>query len=108
MLPLCAAENIISEFSKQPLMYGLQERYILDGFLNYNEETNMIGSKKLLPFYDIINSQCKSLFEALYTDCRSLSGMNALQNILLALVKPEDTILILSPESGGMRHYLIF
>ncbi len=101
VLPLCAAENIISEFSKQPLMYGLQERYILDGYLNYNEETNMIGSKKLLPFYDIVNLQCKSLFGALYTDCRSLSGMNALQNILLALVKPEDTILILSPESGG-------
>ena len=101
VLPLCAAENIISEFSKQPLMYGLQERYILDGHLNYNEETNMIGSKKLLPFYDIVNSQCKSLFGALYTDCRSLSGMNALQNILLALVKPKDTILILSPESGG-------
>lgn len=101
VLPLCAAENIISEFSKQPLMHGLQERYILDGYLNYNEESNMIGSKKLLPFYDIINSQCKSLFGALYTDCRSLSGMNALQNTLLALVKPQDTVLILSPESGG-------
>lgn len=101
ILPLCAAENIISEFSKQPLMFGLQERYILDGYLNYNEETNMIGSKKLFPFYDIVNSQCKDLFGALYTDCRSLSGMNALQNILLSLTKKGDMVMILSPESGG-------
>ena len=101
VLPLCAAENIISEFSKQPLMLGLQERYILDGYLNYNEQANMIGSKKLLPFYKLVSSQCEDLFAAKYTDCRSLSGMNALQNILLALVKHGDTVLIQSPESGG-------
>ena len=101
VLPLCAAENIISEFSKHPLLYGLQERYILDGYLNYDESTNMIGSQKLLPFYEIINLQCKKLFGSIYADCRSLSGMNALQNILLALVNQGDTILIQSSESGG-------
>lgn len=100
-LPLCAAENIISEFSKRPLMYGLQERYILGGYLNYDEEENMIGSKKLLPFYEIVADQCKKMFNAYYTDCRSLSGMNAMQNILMALVKRDDTLLILSSESGG-------
>lgn len=101
VLPLCAAENIISEFSKEPLLYGLQERYILGGYLDYDEQNNMVGSKKLLPFYKIISEQCGKLFGALYTDCRSLSGMNALQNILLSLVKPNDNMLILSPESGG-------
>lgn len=100
-IPLCAAENIISEFSKKPLSYGLQERYILGGYLDYKEEENMIGSKKLLPFYEIISEQCKDLFGAVYTDCRSLSGMNALQNILLSLVNKDETMLILSPESGG-------
>ncbi len=101
VLPLCAAENILSEFSKQPLQYGLQERYILGGVIGYDEDNNMIGSKKLLPFYKIISEQCKKLFGAYYTDCRSLSGMNALQNILLALVKQDSNILILSAESGG-------
>lgn len=101
VLPLCAAENIISEFSKRPLVYGLQERYILDGYLHYDEGNNMIGSKKLLPFYEIVNSQCKKLFGSIYADCRSLSGMNALQNVLLALVNRGDNILIQSPESGG-------
>lgn len=100
-LPLCAAENIISEFSKKPLLYGLQERYILGGYLDYDENNNMIGSKKLLPFYEIIRDQCKKLFGAYYTDCRSLSGMNALQNILLSVVEKNNNILILSPESGG-------
>lgn len=101
VLPLCAAENILSEFSKRPLLYGLQERYILGGILNYDEHNNMIGSGKLLPFYEIVNEQCSHLFGAYYTDCRSLSGMNALQNILLSLVEQNDYILILSPESGG-------
>lgn len=100
-LPLSAAENIISEFSKEPLTYGLQERYILGGHLNYIEDENMIGSNKLLPLYKIINEQCDKLFGAYYTDCRSLSGMNALQNILLTLVNSGDTILLLSPNSGG-------
>ncbi len=101
VLPLCAAENIISEFSKEPMLYGLQERYILGGYLDYNEDNNMVGSKKLLPFYEIISDQCNKLFGAYYTDCRSLSGMNALQNILLSLIKQNDNILILSAESGG-------
>lgn len=100
-LPLCAAENIISEFSKQPLINGLQERYILGGHLDYDEDDNMIGSKKLLPFYEIITSQCSKLFNALYTDCRSLSGMNALQNILLSLMDSKSNIMILSSDSGG-------
>ena len=101
VLPLCAAENIISEFSKEPLTYGLQERYILGGFLEYNEENNMVGSERLLPFYKIVSEQCRKLFGAYYTDCRSLSGMNALQNILLSLIKQKDTVLILAAESGG-------
>lgn len=100
-LPLCAAENIISEFSKKPLLHGLQERYILGGYIDYDEDNNMIGSKKLLPFYEIISEQCKELFGAYYTDCRSLSGMNALQNILLSLVGRKENMLIMSSDSGG-------
>lgn len=83
------------------MLYGLQERYILGGYLDYNENNNMVGSKKLLPFYEIISDQCNKLFGAYYTDCRSLSGMNALQNTLLSLIKQNDNILILSAESGG-------
>ena len=35
LLPLCAAENVISPFSKIPLDTFLQEKYIMGGIINY-------------------------------------------------------------------------
>lgn len=100
-VPLCAAENVISDFSKIPLTMGLQERYILGGYLDYNIDDNMIGSDKVLPLYQLVNKQCKKIFDSDYCDCRSLSGMNAMTNILLALTQKGDTVLLSSPDCGG-------
>ncbi len=100
-IPLCAAENIISDFSKKPLTMGLQERYILGGYLDYDINNNMIGSEKVLPLYHLLNKQCNKIFGSNYCDSRSLSGMNGMINILLALTKAGDTILLSSPDCGG-------
>lgn len=100
-IPLCAAENVVSDFSKIPLKMGLQERYILGGYLDYDIMNNMIGSEKVLPLYQIIAKQCKKIFESDYCDCRSLSGMNGMINLLMALTKRGDTILLSDPECGG-------
>ena len=100
-IPLCAAENVISDFSKIPLTKGLQERYILGGHLDYNINDNMIGSDKVLPLYQLVNKQCKKIFGSNYCDCRSLSGMNGMINILLSLTKNGDTVLLSSPDCGG-------
>ena len=100
-IPLCAAENIISDFSKKPLTMGLQERYILGGYLDYDINNNMIGSEKVLPLYHLLNKQCNKIFGSNYCDSRSLSGMNGMINILLALTKEGDTILLSSPDCGG-------
>lgn len=100
-IPLCAAENIISDFSKKPLTMGLQERYILGGYLDYDINNNMIGSEKVLPLYHLLNKQCNKIFGSNYCDSRSLSGMNGMINILLALTKVGDTILLSSPDCGG-------
>lgn len=100
-VPLCAAENIISDFSKKPLTMGLQERYILGGYLDYDINNNMIGSEKILPLYHLLNKQCNKIFNSNYCDSRSLSGMNGMINILLALTKAGDTILLSSPDCGG-------
>lgn len=100
-IPLCAAENVISDFSKIPLTKGLQERYILGGYLNYDINNNMIGSDKVLPLYQLVNKQCKKIFDSNYCDCRSLSGMNGMTNILLALTQKGDTVLLSSPDCGG-------
>ena len=100
-IPLCAAENIISDFSKKPLTMGLQERYILGGYLDYDINNNMIGREKVLPLYHLLNKQCNKIFGSNYCDSRSLSGMNGMINILLALTKAGDTILLSSPDCGG-------
>ena len=47
LLPLCAAENVVSPFSKIPLDTFLQEKYIMGGVMQYQNESNFVGSKKL-------------------------------------------------------------
>ncbi len=100
-VPLCAAENIISPFAKLPLGIGLQERYIMGGMLGYDINDNFIGSEFLLPYYEKINQQCEILFNSTYADARTLSGMNAITSLLMALTEQNDTIILSSPETGG-------
>ena len=100
-LPLCAAENIISPFVRIPLDGNYQERYIMGGTYNYNINDNFIGSQHLLPFYSLIEKRCKELFNADYVDAKTLSGMNCVTSILMALTKTNDKILLLSENSGG-------
>lgn len=100
-IPLCAAENVISEFCKLPLSGDLQERYIMGNYNNHNYDDNFIGSEMLLPFYNLIQKECKKLFNAEFSDARTLSGMNCLTTLLMSLTKHGDKIMILSPQWGG-------
>ena len=100
-LPLCAAENVISDFGNMPLSMGFQERYIVGNTYSYIEDNNFIGSNYLLPFYEMISEECKKIFGAKYTDARTLTGMNCLMIVLMSLSKIGDRILILGSESGG-------
>lgn len=100
-LPLCAAENVISEFGNMPLSMGFQERYIVGNTYSYLEDNNFIGSTYLLPFYEMISEECKTVFGAKYTDARTLTGMNCLMIVLMSLAKIGDRILILGSASGG-------
>lgn len=100
-IPLCEAENVISDFCKLPLSGDLQERYIMGNYNNHNYDDNFIGSEMLLPFYNLIQKECKKLFESEYSDARTLSGMNCLTTLLMALTIYGDKIMILSPQWGG-------
>ncbi len=100
-LPLCAAENVISNFANMPLSMGFQERYIVGNTYSYLEDNNFIGSNYLLPYYQMISEECKIVFGAKYTDARTLTGMNCLMIVLMALAKAGDHILILGSQSGG-------
>lgn len=100
-LPLCAAENIISNFGNMPLSMGFQERYIVGNTYSYQEDGNFIGSSHLLPYYEMISEECYKIFNAKYSDSRTLTGMNCVMIVLMSLTKNGDKILILGGESGG-------
>ena len=100
-LPLCAAENVISDFCKLPLSGNFQEYYIMGSAYSYDNYKNFIGSDYLLPFYEMINQECEILFNAKYTDARTFTGMNCLTTLLMSLTNIGDRILILGDEWGG-------
>lgn len=100
-LPLCAAENVISDFANLPLSMGFQERYIVGNTYSYFEDNNFIGSHYLLPFYEMISEKCENIFGAKYTDSRTLTGMNCLMIVLMSLSNIGERIMILGSNSGG-------
>ncbi|MHA3690007.1 PLP-dependent aminotransferase family protein [Akkermansia sp. AKK6] len=100
-IPLCAAENILSDFCKIPLNGNLQERYIMGSSYSYRSDENFIGSEYLLPFYDAISEVCSLLFNSKYADARTLSGMNCLTTVLMSMTNIGDKILILPNSWGG-------
>ena len=100
-LPLCAAENVISDFVKWPLIAGYQERYIMGSAYDFTMNDNFIGADMLYPYYQMISELGKELFHAQFTDVRTLTGMNAANMLASALVKPGDNIMILGKEWGG-------
>lgn len=100
-LPLCAAENVISDFANLPLAFGFQERYIMNNTYSFNMDDNFIGCEKLFPFYDRISRICLRLFEANYTDPRPFTGMNCIDMILKTVCSPGTKMLILGKEYGG-------
>ena len=62
-LPLCAAENVVSPFSKIMLSSSLQEKYLLGASSTY-QENNFLGSNKLFEFNSLLNQLCLELYSA--------------------------------------------
>lgn len=100
-LPLCAAENICSEFVKIPQYSFLQEKYVLGGIINYKSEGNFNGSRNLYSIFSSLQEQCKKMFNCKYADARTLSGLNAITTLIMALFQIGDTVYISSPQYGG-------
>lgn len=101
LLPLCAAENIMSPFCKIPLDSFLQEKYIMGGTITYQKDNNFIGSDKLYSIYNLLTAQCKKMYHSNYADARTLSGVNAVTSLLMSLFTAGDKILISSEACGG-------
>ena len=100
-LPLCAAENVLSDFVKEPLSANFQERYIMGSAYDFSMEDNFVGADLLLPYFKMIDVLGREIFHAKYTDARTLTGMNAANMLVSALCKPGDNIMVLGKEWGG-------
>ncbi|WP_270245186.1 aminotransferase class I/II-fold pyridoxal phosphate-dependent enzyme [Lactococcus lactis] len=99
-LPLCAAENVVSPFSKIMLTSSLQEKYLLGASSKY-QENNFLGSDKLFEFNILLNQLCLRLYGAKYADARTLSGINAVTSLLMSLFEVGDIVFISNDEYGG-------
>jgi glycine/serine hydroxymethyltransferase len=100
-IPLCAAENVMSDFTKAALSSSFQERYIMGSAFNFTMNDNFIGADYLLPFYKQISILGDELFHAKFTDVRTLTGMNAANMLFSALLKQGDNVMILDKRWGG-------
>ncbi|MBS9776068.1 MAG: hypothetical protein KGV57_03140 [Fusobacterium sp.] len=100
-VPLCAAENAISDFVEIPLSFGFQERYIMNNTYSFEMKGNFIGAEKLIPFYQEISAACERIFGAKYTDCRPFTGMNCIDMIVKTVCESGDKMMLLSKEHGG-------
>lgn len=99
-LPLCAAENQMSEFSQNKMCENFAHLYAM-GNLYRDIKNDFIGSEYIFNLYDILSDICKDLFDAQYTDARTLSGMNCVLLVIMSLLKSGDKILLTTPEQGG-------
>lgn len=101
LLPLCAAENVTSPFAQIPLDSFLQEKYIMGGVNDYQYSNNFVGSEKLFSIYELLQSQCKKLYDSEYADPRTLSGVNAVTALMMSLFSAGDKILLYEEDCGG-------
>lgn len=100
-IPLCAAENCVSEFSKIPLSSSIKEKYVMGSPLEYIKDDNFIGADIVYPYYHIISDLCRQLYDAQYADARTLTGMNSITTLLMSLTNIGDKIAISSVDCGG-------
>jgi glycine hydroxymethyltransferase len=100
-IPLCAAENCMSHFAKLPLSSSIKEKYIMGSSLEYVKDDNFIGADIVYPYYHIISDLCNQLYDATYSDARTLTGMNAITTLLMSLTNIGDEIAVSSVDCGG-------
>lgn len=100
-IPLCAAENCMSEFSKIFLSSAIKEKYVMGSSLEYIREDNFIGADIVHPYYSIISDLCNQLYGAHYADARTLTGMNSITTLLMSLTNIGDKIAFSSVNCGG-------
>lgn len=98
IIPLCAAENYVSEFCMAPLISNFEGKY---SFKESSGNNSFIGGEYVERLNELLKKQCKKLFQANYTNTETLTGINCFTVCAMSLLSSEDVVLVTTPEQGG-------
>lgn len=98
VIPLCAAENYVSDFCMKPLISNFEGKY---SFAEASGNNSFIGGEYVERLNTLLKKQCKIMFGANYTNTETLTGINCFTVCVMSLLSPEDYVLVTTPEQGG-------
>ena len=98
VIPLCAAENYVSDFCMKPLISNFEGKY---SFKETSGNNSFIGGEFVERLYILLKKQCKIMFGANYTNTETLTGINCFTVCAMSLLSSEDLVLVTTPEQGG-------
>lgn len=98
VIPLCAAENYVSDFCMKPLISNFEGKYSFTGSSGNN---SFIGGEYVERLNNLLKRQCKIMFGANYTNTETLTGINCFTVCAMSLLSAADMVLVTTPEQGG-------
>lgn len=98
VIPLCAAENYVSDFCMKPLISNFEGKY---SFIESSGNNSFIGGEYVERLNILLKNQCKIMFGANYTNTETLTGINCFTVCAMSLLSTEDIVLVTTPEQGG-------
>lgn len=98
VIPLCAAENYVSDFCMKPLISNFEGKY---SFTESAGNNSFIGGEYVERLNVLLKEQCKKMFGANYTNTETLTGINCFTVCAMSLLSSEDFVLVTTPEQGG-------
>lgn len=98
VIPLCAAENYVSNFCMKPLISNFEGQY---SFVESSGNNSFIGGEYVERLGTLLKKQCKRTFGANYANTESLTGINCFTVCAMSLLSSVDYVLVTTPEQGG-------
>lgn len=101
-IPLCAAENYVSEFVKSALNSTWNGKYSLSNN-DFSSSSDFIGGNYVHELVAITVNQCNKIFSAKYSNPKTLTGMNCFTVTLMSCMDLCDNrkAFITTPDCGG-------
>lgn len=100
-IPLCAAENYLSSFSKSALAGIFEGKYSIGNHNEYIIDDDFIGGEYIHELCLLLEKECRRVFECKYGDARTLTGMNCFAIVAQSLLQSGNNVLLTTPNQGG-------